>query len=85
MTTDAATAPRPSCPSRLRVVTTTPSERIAEILENPGFGKIFTDHMVVATWTADGGWDDAQVRPYGPSRSTRPPRSCTTRRRSSRG
>src|SRR6476661_3053523 len=44
----------------------TPPERIAEILENPGFGKTFTDHMVVATWTADGGWGDAQVKPYGP-------------------
>lgn len=44
----------------------TSPERIAEILENPGFGKTFTDHMVVATWTADGGWADAQVKPYGP-------------------
>src|SRR6476659_4604473 len=44
----------------------TSPERIAEVLENPGFGKTFTDHMVVATWTADGGWGDAQVRPYGP-------------------
>src|SRR6478736_5673230 len=44
----------------------TSPERIAEILENPGFGKTFTDHMVVATWTADGGWGDAQVKPYGP-------------------
>src|SRR6476620_6397182 len=44
----------------------TSPERIAEILENPGFGKTFTDHMVVATWTAAGGWGDAQVRPYGP-------------------
>src|SRR4051794_30308387 len=44
----------------------TSPERIAQILENPGFGKTFTDHMVVATWTADGGWADAEVRPYGP-------------------
>src|SRR6476660_7173319 len=44
----------------------TSPERIAEVLENPGFGKTFTDRMVVATWTADGGWGDAQVRPYGP-------------------
>jgi branched-chain amino acid aminotransferase len=43
-----------------------PSERIAEILVDPGFGKTFTDHMVVATWTADGGWGDARVKPYGP-------------------
>ncbi|EWT00755.1 branched-chain amino acid aminotransferase [Intrasporangium oryzae NRRL B-24470] len=44
----------------------TPADRIAAVLENPGFGKTFTDHMVVATWTADGGWHDGQVRPYGP-------------------
>ena len=39
--------------TRRRRRSTSP-ERIAEILENPGFGKTFTDHMVVATWTADG-------------------------------
>src|SRR5829696_9990221 len=44
----------------------TSPERIAEVLENPGFGKTFTDHMVVATWTAGDGWGDAQVKPYGP-------------------
>jgi branched-chain amino acid aminotransferase len=44
----------------------TPAERIAQVHENPGFGKTFTDHMVVATWTADRGWHDARVQPYGP-------------------
>ncbi len=43
----------------------TPPERIAQVLDNPGFGNFFTDHMVVATWTSDGGWGGAQVRPYG--------------------
>lgn len=38
----------------------------AEILANPGFGKHFTDHMVAIEWDKDGGWHDAQVRPYGP-------------------
>lgn len=36
------------------------------ILADPGFGKRFTDHMVRATWTRDGGWHDAQVTAYGP-------------------
>ena len=40
-------------------------ERIA-ILENPGFGKHFTDHMVSIDWTIERGWHDAQVKPYGP-------------------
>ena len=32
----------------------------------PGFGKYFTDHMVLAEWSADKGWQDAKVCPYGP-------------------
>ena len=43
----------------------TDAERAA-ILENPGFGTHFTDHMTVATWTLDQGWGDAGVVPYGP-------------------
>ena len=38
----------------------------AEILENPGFGKYFTDHMVRIDWTAENGWSDARLIPYGP-------------------
>ena len=41
-------------------------ERRAEIHANPGFGVHFTDHMVRAVWTKDGGWGDARVEPYGP-------------------
>jgi branched-chain amino acid aminotransferase len=43
-----------------------PDERRAEILANPGFGKVFTDHMVSVRWTPDAGWHDAELRPYGP-------------------
>jgi branched-chain amino acid aminotransferase len=39
---------------------------VARVLADPGFGDHFTDHMVVATWTHDGGWGDALVKPYGP-------------------
>ena len=52
--------------STTRTSSPTSDERLAEILANPGFGTHFTDHMVVATWTVDDGWGDAQVRPYGP-------------------
>ncbi len=41
-------------------------ERRAEIHANPGFGVHFTDHMVTAVWTRDGGWGQGAVRPYGP-------------------
>jgi branched-chain amino acid aminotransferase len=38
----------------------------ARIFSAPGFGTYFTDHMASATWTRDGGWQDAGVLPYGP-------------------
>lgn len=44
----------------------TTDARLAEILANPGFGKYFTDHMVRIDWSADGGWHDARLIPYGP-------------------
>ncbi len=40
--------------------------RRAEILADPGFGLYFTDHMVTIRWTADGGWQEPGVVPYGP-------------------
>ncbi len=44
------------------------SEQIAAINADPGFGTYFTDHMVVATWTAEAGWHDGALLPYGPFR-----------------
>lgn len=38
----------------------------AEVLANPGFGRVFTDHMVTVRYVEGKGWHDAQVRPYGP-------------------
>ncbi|WP_043529503.1 branched-chain amino acid aminotransferase [Litchfieldella xinjiangensis] len=38
----------------------------ADILENPGFGRYFTDHMAHVRWTNAAGWHGHQVRPYGP-------------------
>jgi branched-chain amino acid aminotransferase len=38
----------------------------AEKLSNPGFGKYYTDHMVVAQWTQQDGWGEAELKPYGP-------------------
>jgi branched-chain amino acid aminotransferase len=36
------------------------------ILADPGFGRHFTDNMVVARWGQDEGWHDAELVPYGP-------------------
>ncbi len=38
----------------------------AAILAEPGFGRHFTDHMVRIDWTAEAGWGEGQVLPYGP-------------------
>jgi branched-chain amino acid aminotransferase len=38
----------------------------AALLANPGFGKIFTDHMAVIRYSADKGWHDARIQPRGP-------------------
>jgi len=43
----------------------TDAERSA-ILADPGFGRYFTDHMVRIDWSAQGGWGDVLVGPYGP-------------------
>ncbi|MGI9156072.1 MAG: branched-chain amino acid aminotransferase [Marmoricola sp.] len=39
---------------------------LAQILENPGFGTHFTDHMFTLEWTPAKGWYDARITPYGP-------------------
>jgi branched-chain amino acid aminotransferase len=44
----------------------TAHETRAVLMENPGFGKVFSDHMVTITWTADKGWHDARVRAREP-------------------
>jgi branched-chain amino acid aminotransferase len=38
----------------------------AAIIESPGFGKVFTDHMISLRWSEDRGWHDGRLEPYGP-------------------
>ncbi|SDQ06551.1 branched-chain amino acid aminotransferase [Actinopolyspora saharensis] len=40
------------------------AEHRAQVLENPGFGKYFTDHMVTIGWSSEKGWHDARLEPY---------------------
>src|SRR5271156_2258493 len=49
-------------PSQSRV----PAAERARILEAPGFGQVFTDHMITLRWTAERGWHDGKLEPYGP-------------------
>jgi branched-chain amino acid aminotransferase len=44
---------------------TTPEAR-AESLENPGFGRVFTDHMVTIRYSSERGWHEATVEPRAP-------------------
>ncbi len=42
------------------------AEKRAEILANPAFGKVFTDHMVSAEWSAADGWTGGRLSAYAP-------------------
>jgi branched-chain amino acid aminotransferase len=42
------------------------ADRLAEILDEPGFGLHFTEHMFVVEWTPERAWHDARVTPYAP-------------------
>jgi len=44
--------------------TRTPAAERERLLTNPGFGHVFTEHMVRAQWTAERGWHDAGLVPY---------------------
>jgi len=35
-------------------------------LANPGFGNLFSDHMVSIDWSEEAGWHNARVEPLGP-------------------
>ncbi|MGH3804127.1 MAG: branched-chain amino acid aminotransferase, partial [Pseudonocardiaceae bacterium] len=41
------------------------AERAAKLV-SPGFGAVFTDHMVTIDYDEGRGWHDAQLVPYGP-------------------
>ena len=38
----------------------------AVLMEDPGFGRVFTDHMVTIRYTAGQGWHSHKVEPRGP-------------------
>ncbi|WP_188755303.1 branched-chain amino acid aminotransferase [Microbacterium album] len=64
--TPAGTAPAPlqfAVTKNLAAKTTAQRE---QILQDPGFGTHFTDHMVDVCWSERGGWHRPRVQPYGP-------------------
>ena len=42
-----------------------PEERQKRML-NPGFGKVFSEHMILIPYTAEQGWGRGMLKPYGP-------------------
>ena len=43
-----------------------PASERAKRVDEPGFGKYYTDNMVIAQWSEATGWADASLQPYGP-------------------
>jgi branched-chain amino acid aminotransferase len=43
-----------------------PAAERETILAAPEFGQVFTDHMITLRWSADCGWHDGRLEPYGP-------------------
>ncbi|WP_417554030.1 branched-chain amino acid aminotransferase [Microbacterium sp.] len=62
--TDTTTAPLTFAVTK-NLAAKSPAAR-EEILQNPGFGVHFTDHMVDICWSEQGGWHRPRVQPYGP-------------------
>jgi len=44
---------------------TSPAERTRK-MESPGFGVVYTDHMITISWSMEQGWHDARLEPYAP-------------------
>ncbi|GCD56657.1 branched-chain amino acid aminotransferase [Acetobacter pasteurianus] len=44
----------------------TPAAEREAMLANPGFGRVFTDHMAVVTYTEGKGWHSAEILPRQP-------------------
>ncbi len=45
---------------------TMPAADRERILAAPGFGQVFTDHMITLRWSDGRGWHDGKLEPYGP-------------------
>ena len=43
-----------------------PAAERKQIMADPGFGSVFTEHMATIRWTTERGWHDGRIEPYGP-------------------
>jgi branched-chain amino acid aminotransferase len=61
------TGPSPEIPFAIHPsASPVPAGRRAELLQSPGFGQLFTDHMITLRWSEQDGWHDGRLEPYGP-------------------
>ena len=44
----------------------TPADKRAALLANPGFGRVFSDHMVTIRYSEGKGWHDGRIEPRRP-------------------
>jgi branched-chain amino acid aminotransferase len=45
--------------------TPVPAAEREQVMAEPGFGRVFTDHMTTIRWSQERGWHDARLEPYG--------------------
>ncbi|MGP4051187.1 branched-chain amino acid aminotransferase [Streptomyces sp. 2A115] len=50
----------------VRTASPLPADQRAAILDAPGFGLHFTDHMAFASWTPEAGWHDRRIQALQP-------------------
>ena len=43
-----------------------PADERSRAIIDPGFGRVFTDHMAVIDWTTEAGWHDPRIVPRAP-------------------
>jgi branched-chain amino acid aminotransferase len=43
-----------------------PEDVRVNLLKSPGFGQVFTEHMITLRWSEGRGWYDGKLEPYGP-------------------
>jgi branched-chain amino acid aminotransferase len=60
-------SPNPEISFEIRAsATPVPAAEREQIMVDPGFGNVFTDHMTTIRWSEDRGWHEARLEPYGP-------------------
>ncbi len=50
---------------KIHPVEETPPPKRAQLMENPGFGRVFSDRMFVSRWTKEKGWHGSEIVPFG--------------------